>query len=168
MKKIWIVMLCVVFILGVGNSAKAMHELISKEEKMVEPGADAAKLYTFINMPKPYYEKLSLWSEREKLRAGNEFHGSFVSTYVNDIALNSLKNKEKMAYGSCIVVENYIDQKKIETLAVMYRVKDYNPDGDGWFWAKYDATNGYVLDAGKGEKCMTCHSAKSGSDYLLP
>jgi hypothetical protein len=133
---------------------------------VVQPGADAAKLYTYIMKPKPYYNSWNLMPGAEKLEETKEHHGSFMTCYVNSKALGSMKKKNGMADGSIIVAENYGSDKKLESLTVMYKVKDYNPEAGDWFWVKYDANNGYVMASGKVESCISCHASKKENDYL--
>jgi hypothetical protein len=166
MKNALIMVLTAVFVFGVSHNAGAIHDLAPEGTKQVEPGADAAKLYTYIMKPKPYYDQWKLWPNKTTFAEGNRSHGSFMTTYVNKMALESLKTNGEMAYGSLIVTENYSDQKKLQTLTVMYKIKGYNPDAGDWFWAKYDALNGYVLASGKEESCIGCHGSKRDNDYL--
>jgi hypothetical protein len=93
-------------------------------------------------------------------------HGALVSTYANKIALDSRKDEKGLADGSIIVMENYNSDKNLEGCTVMYKIKDYNPEAGDWFWVKYAAPSGYVVESGKVESCISCHSDRKSSDFL--
>ena len=166
MKRTLLTFLVVTLVLCGVYSAHAIHETQVEGAKPVDPGADAAKLYTFITQPKPYYERFKLCPGTGRFLASEEPHGSFMTIYLNDPALSSIKNPEGMADGSIIVSENYTGDKKLDSQTVMYKIKGYNPEGGDWFWVKYASDSGYVQESGKGEACITCHGSKKDKDYL--
>ena len=167
MKRTLLAFLVVVLVLVGVYSAYAIHQTQVDGTKPVYPGANAAKLYTFMTQPKPYYERFNLWPGTSKLHAGNDPHSPFLTTYVNDAAFASIKKKKAMPDGACIITEEYAADKKLKALTVMFKVKSYNPEAGDWFWVKYDSLNGYVLESGKIESCISCHGDKKGSDYLF-
>jgi hypothetical protein len=167
MRKTLLTFLVIVLVLGGVYVAHAIHQTQVDGTKIVVPGADAAKLYKFMTLPKPYYERFKLWPGTGELHAGNDPHSPFLTTYVNDAALASIKKKNEMPDGACIITEEYAADKKLKALTVMYKVKDYNPEAGDWFWVKYDSLNGYVLESGKLESCISCHGGKKDSDYLF-
>ncbi|NIM14569.1 MAG: hypothetical protein GTO45_21320, partial [Candidatus Aminicenantes bacterium] len=97
---------------------------------------------------------------------GTEPHGSLLTTYVNERALKSIKDKSGMANNSIIVKENYAPNKDLIAVTVMYKVKGYNPEGGDWFWVKYDAKF-KTLAEGKVEGCLACHGTVKGNDYIF-
>jgi hypothetical protein len=157
--------LVAVLVLCVGYAAHAIHETMPSGTMVTDPGADAPKLYNHIMKPKPY-TAWSLMPGEKEMESSSDPHGSFMTCYVNKIALTSIKKKTGMADRSVIVAENYNSEKKLESLTVMYKIKDYNPEAGDWFWAKYDPANGYVLASGKVNECVACHSSKKDNDYL--
>ena len=103
---------------------------------------------------------------------GTKPHGAFLSTYLNKEAYAGIEKKEKeLPYGSIVVKENYMPDKKLGAVTVMSRVKDYNPDAGDWFWVKF-APDGKPITmekdgktmnlAGKVPGCIGCHQASSG------
>jgi hypothetical protein len=90
------------------------------------PGADAEKLHQYLTREKPY-TAWQLWPGKGKLYPGTEPHGALLTTYVNDVALKSIKAQKGMADGSIIVKENYMPDKMLAAVTVMYKVKGYNP-----------------------------------------
>ena len=166
MRKVLVAVLTTVFVLGFGYAANAIHETMVDGMKVVLPGADAAKLYNYITQPKPYYNRWKLWPGKSEFAQGKGSHGSFMTTYVNEVALGSLKKGKKMADGAVIVTENYNAQKKLESLTVIYKIEGFNAQAGDWFWARYAPPNGYVLESGKIDSCIACHEKKQDQDYL--
>jgi hypothetical protein len=148
-------------------TAYAIHEQGIDGWKYPLEGPDAGKLYSFITKAKPTYSHWDLWPETKDFSPSKAPHGALVSTYINKTALDSMKVKKGLADGSIIVMENYTSDKKLEGCTVMYKIKDYNPEAGNWFWVKYSSPDGYVVDSGKVESCIKCHSDKKISDFLF-
>ncbi len=165
MRKVILIGLGVIFILGFGVFADAIHEIIPSETQIVMPGPDAEKLNEYIIKYNPY-RAWSLWPDKGRLYKGTEPHGLLLTTFVNDTALHSIKKKKGMADGSLIVKENYTADKKFTALSVMYKIKGYNPEAGDWFWVKY-APDGKVLASGKVEACINCHVKRKDNDYIF-
>lgn len=166
MKKTLLTFLVVALVLGFVFNANAIHDTDAGTPAVI-PGADAAKLYTFMNKPKPYYDRFNLLPGTEKFYPGTQPHGSLLITYVNDAALASIQSMQDMADGSCIINEEYTADKQLTGITVMYKVKGYNPEAGDWFWARYAPPDGYVLASGKVESCITCHDAWKDAHYLF-
>ena len=132
------------------------------------PAADAEKLHQYLTKDKPYTE-WKLWPGKGKLYKGTEPHGALLTTYVNDVALKSIKDKKGMKDGSIIVKENYMPDKMLAAVTVMYKVKGFNPEAGDWFWMKY-APDGKIEASGKTgmvDMCIGCHAKEKGNDYLF-
>lgn len=112
------------------------------------------------------YTGWELWPGKEMLYAGKEPHGSFLTSYVNKIALDSLTEKKDMQDGAMIVKENYSSDKKLTAITVMYKVIGYNPAAGDWLWIKYD-TAFEILAEGKVKECIDCHSKAKNTDYIF-
>ena len=140
------------------------YEGIVFGEKTMMPMPSAGDLRHHIIGQEPY-KTWKLWPGKGMMYEGTEPHGAFLTTYVNDIALNSIEAKKGMQNNSIIVKENYTPDKKLAAVTVMYKVKGYNPGGGDWFWAKYDP--GFkVLAEGKVEGCINCHGKVKDNDYI--
>ena len=104
-----------------------------------------------------------------KLYKGTEPHGALLTTYVNNPALAAIKGKKgTMPAGAIVVKENYMPDKKLAAITVMYKVAGYNPEGGDWFWAKY-TPDGKVEAEGKSgmaDMCIGCHGKAKGNDFL--
>lgn len=140
-------------------------ERIVYGEKTSMPLPSAGDVRQHIIGQEPY-KKWQLWPGKGEMYKGKEPHGSLLTTYVNDIALNSIKKLKGMANNSIIVKENYAPNKKLVAVTVMYKVKGYNPDNGDWFWAKYDAEFN-VLNEGKVKGCLACHGTVKDNDYIF-
>ena len=158
--------LVAVLVLCFGYAAHAIHDTMTDGTKVVDPGADASRLYTHITRPTPYSKTWSLMPGDKKMSPSKDPHGSFMTCYVNDKALKSIKNMKGVADGAIIVSENYGPDKRLESVTVMYKIKGYNPEAGDWFWVKYGPNNGYVLASGTVNECIACHSAKKENDYI--
>ncbi len=165
MKQIVMVAAVVFFVLGIGFTANAIHEIIPSESRVPEPGPDALKLNEYIIKYDPY-RAWQLWPDKGRLYKGSQPHGALLTTFVNNAAYFSAKNKKGMTDGSIIVKENYTADKKFVALSVMYKIKGYNPAGGDWFWAKY-TPDGKVEASGKVKACIDCHSKQSGNDFIF-
>ncbi|MDD5772957.1 MAG: cytochrome P460 family protein [bacterium] len=112
------------------------------------------------------YTNWEMWPGKEKLYAGKEPHGSFLTLYVNKIALDSLTEKKDMQDGAMIVKENYSADKKLMAITVMYKVKGFDPAAGDWLWIKYDPAF-EILAEGKVKECIDCHSKAKNADYIM-
>lgn len=141
----------------------------------------AAKLWNNIQKD-DYRETWKLYPGKGKLYQGSHPHGAFLTTYVNGSALNGLSLGDKeLPYGSILIKENYMPDKKLGAITVMERVKGYNPDAGDWFWVKFspkgdiitkdvemDGKKKTVSIAGKPKGCIGCHTASvSGVQYIM-
>ena len=164
MRRLAIAIFVAVVVLGCGYAAYAIHEVGGPAP--VVPGADSEKLYVYITKPEPYYSKWQRCPGTGKFLASEEPHGSFMTIYLNDAALNSIKNPEGMADGAIIVSENYTADKKLDSRTVMYKIKGYNPEAGDWFWVRYSGDSGYAQESGKVKGCVACHGSQQDKDYV--
>ncbi len=153
------------FVLFFSLAAHAIHEIIPSETTVAEPGPDAERLNEYIVKYYPY-RSWDLWPGKGRLYQGTEPHGALLTTFVNNRAYFSAKDKEGMADRSIIVKENYTADKRFVALSVMYKIKGYNPAAGDWFWAQY-SPDGKVLASGKVEACINCHGQKKDNDYIM-
>jgi hypothetical protein len=168
MKKILVVAMvasALYFVLGFGDAANAIHEVIPSESQIPAPGPDAVKLNEYIIKYNPY-RAWQLWPDKGRLYKGTAPHGALLTTFVNDAAHFSAQKKRAMGEGSIIVKENYTADKKFVALSVMYKIKGYNPAGGDWFWAKY-TPDGKVEASGKVKACIDCHSKRGDNDFIF-
>jgi len=129
------------------------------------PKADAQQLHEYITKQNPY-EKWKLWPGKGKLYKGTEPHGMLLTTYVNDAALNSIKAKKGLKNGAIIVKENYMPDKKLAAVTVLYKVQGYNSKAGDLFWMKY-LPDGKIEASGKVDMCIGCHAKVKDNDYLF-
>lgn len=130
------------------------------------PKAEGDAVYTYITQTSPY-RQWALFPGTKELYTGKHPHGALLTTYVNEVALSGIQTKAgTLADGSIIVKENYMPDKMLGALTVMYRVKGYDAEAGDWFWAKYMA-NGQVEAAGKVGMCSGCHAAVIPNDWVF-
>ena len=136
----------------------AAHAL---EDQM--PGPDAAEFWTYITKTSPYTE-WKFWDDHSGMQPGAAPHGPFHKVYVNDILYDA--ESTPVPNGAIQVKESYNSDKKMTAITVMYKVKDYNPDGCDWYWARF-STEGKGGPEGKLDMCIGCHKAKAVNDYIF-
>ncbi len=130
------------------------------------PAAEGQAVYDYITKTNPY-QSWSFFPGKDKFYKGAHPHGALLTTYVNDVALKGLNAKVGMlADGAIIVKENYMPDKKLGAVTVMYRVKGYDAEAGDWFWAKYSAA-GMIAKEGKVAGCIGCHTAAITSDWIF-
>jgi hypothetical protein len=130
------------------------------------PEAEGKALHKYITQTNPY-EKWEMWPGKEKLYKGTEPHGALLTTYVNETALKGITDKGgNLADGAIIVKENYMPDKKLAAVTVMYKKAGYNPEAGDYFWLKY-TPDGKIEAEGKAPMCISCHRAAQGEDFLF-
>jgi len=104
---------------------------------------------------------------------GQSPHGAQLKTYVNRTFFDQ---PEAPPHGSIVIKENYMPDKQLAAITVMYRVKDYDPENNDWYWVKYDADGTVALTppekgskpiAGRFQSCIECHQSAEGDDFLF-
>ncbi len=165
-----------VFVIGLGfmliysgcqkkeKATKAKPEAKKEEAAMTMPKAEGKGLWTYLKQID--YTKLPMWPGKQALYPGTEPHGALLTTYVNETALKDIQGKKgTLSAGSIIVKENYMPDKKLAAITVMYKVEGYNPEVGDWFWAKY-TPDGKIEAEGKVAGCIKCHGMKKDNGYI--
>ncbi len=170
MKKYVAVLSAVVFVIVAVIASYAGNSeppLVLPYESVIKhmPWAAGGDVRYHITIHKPYRE-WAKWPGKGEMYQGKEPHGALLTTYVNEVVLDSIKKAQGMADKSIIVKENYDANKTLMAITVMYKVKGYNKDGGDWFWAKYDPKFN-ILAEGKIKDCLTCHSTMKNNDYIF-
>ena len=130
------------------------------------PPAEGQAVYDYITKTSPY-QNWALFPGKDKLYKGQHPHGALLTSYVNDVALKGINNRVGVLDdGAIIIKENYMPDKNLGAVTVMYRVNGYDPDAGDWFWAKYKA-NGSIEKEGKVAGCIGCHTAAIGNDWIF-
>ncbi len=129
--------------------------IVSAEENTTKK-ADGKSLYSYITNESNYKE-WQMWPGTSEFYPGNTPHGALLTTYVTDDAFTAIESRDgNLPDGSVIVKENYLTDKTLAALTVMYKEAGYDPENNDWFWARY-APNGTVLGEGKISGCIDCH-----------
>ncbi len=101
------------------------------------------------------------------LYRGQGPHGMLLSTYLNPVAEEAMKNKPGvMPEGAIIVKENYKPNKTLAAITIMKKQPGFDADHNDWFWAKY-GPDGKVLAAGTPAGCISCHGSVRSNDYIF-
>jgi hypothetical protein len=130
------------------------------------PASEGKALYEYITKTNPY-QQWSMWPGKEKLYPGTEPHGALLTTYVNDVALKGFRNWEGGLPDNAIVVkENYMPDKILAAVTVMYKKAGYSPQAGDYFWLKF-TPDGKIEAEGRVEMCVGCHRAAQKGDFLF-
>ena len=131
------------------------------------PLTTGASLQAYLDS-QDYRETWALYPGKGKLYAPQvpSPHGALLTTYLNDVAHETIQNKKGiLPEGSIIVKENYMPDGTFVAATVMYKVKGYDPPTNDWFWVKWSA-GGTIDKEGKVESCIACHGAKRDNDFI--
>jgi pathogenesis-related protein 1 len=133
--------------------------------KMPEPEAEA--VWKYISQENPFTD-WTVWEDGKGLNdnAGTSSYSPNHRVYLNKQSLSKRKTLLPLPNESMQVSYLRSPAGEPTAITVMYKVKGYNPVAGDWFWAKYSLT-GEVQDAGKVERCISCHARKiPGNDYV--
>jgi hypothetical protein len=118
-----------------------------------------------------YQENWSRWpGQEQEFSEGRSPHGALLKIYVNKKAAENLDDPPAKAV---IVKENYNENEELMAITPMYRVgKDYDPEHNDWYWAKYKPDGTLFKKDGAGisgrvEACIKCHESAGGEDYIF-
>ena len=113
------------------------------------------------------YKSYSFWPGHEGIQPGQSPHGAYHRIYINKVLFDALPVKTKISpIGTIIVKENLSSAKVLDSITVMTKVRNYNPEIGDWFWAKY-SPEGKVLAEGTPKGCISCHKGMSANDYVI-
>jgi hypothetical protein len=131
----------------------------------VAPDTTESGLWAYLQSQN--YRNWSKWPGKGELYAGAEPHGMLLTTYVNDLARNALRNgASTMPRGAIIVKENYTQDSTLAAVTAMQKVAGYDASHNDWFWAKWNP-NGVTEVSGRVGMCAGCHGANADADYLM-
>ncbi len=170
MKKYGVVLLVIMFVVIPDYNAHAEHDMMipykgTYGHYKMKPRPEAGDMRYYITGHKPY-RIWAKWPGKKKMYEGKRPHGALLMTYVNRIALKSIKAMNGMANNSIVIKENYTSNRELKTISLMYKVRGYNPGGGDWFWASYDA-NFNTIEQGQVEGCLGCHVRAKKNDYIF-
>lgn len=102
----------------------------------------------------------------------NPHANKYVTVYVNDIGRKAMTEELNPYFpeGSVIVKEKLPDKSSQapELLTVMIkRGKGFSPTNGDWEYMVVDGTGTTVQARGKLENCASCHTGRSGTDYVF-
>lgn len=127
------------------------------------PDTTATSLWLYLERV-DYRDAWDLWPGMGEFYGGPEAHGLFLTTYVNSGALAAIEQRaSSMPAGAVIVTEAFLPNRTLDNVAVMYKVRGYDPDHGDWFYARFQP-DGEVAAAGRVQSCRECHA--EGRDYV--
>jgi hypothetical protein len=161
----------------VEEKVEKMHEEHEKKEELKAPNEIAVDLWKLIQTEN-YRNRWEMWPGKEALYKGSDPHGALLTTYINSIGYDAVAKKEnELPPGTIIVKENYMPDKTLGAITVMYNLVGFDPEHGNWFWVKYDSdgtpftveNEGKTMTlAGKVTSCIGCHTAStSGIKYIM-
>jgi hypothetical protein len=126
------------------------------------PQVDGKSLWDRITVLSPY-DKWDQWPDHAGMQSGSAPHGPLHIVYVNK---TGLRKGHPKPCGTIIVKENFMPDKTLAAITVMYKVKGYNSAAGDWFWVKY-APDGKVQKEGKPAGCVNCHMGRANNDFIM-
>lgn len=152
------VLLCMIWATGI-----AAEDAEKKEQPFDQ------ELWSYLKKVE-YEENYSPWpGMKDEFFPGQSPHGAQLKVYVNR---HVTKDPSDPPHKSVVVKENYTSEKKLASITIMYRVRNYDADNKDWYWVKYlpDGKVARMNDtklAGKVKGCINCHSSAKGGDYIF-
>lgn len=129
------------------------------------PEPNGSEVYTYIT-EENNYRSWDLWPLKEERYASTSIHGPLLTTHVSDGTSSAIINRAgSLPYGSIVVRESYDAGGELREIGVRYKVEDYNPEHNDWFWAAY-TPDGDIIAEGQVEACQDCHSIEANNDYV--
>ncbi len=111
------------------------------------------------------YEKIN-----NDLKLSSAHGGKYVYTFINNIGIDSFKNKTyPYKEGTISVKESYTDSqgKNPDNLYVMKKMpKGYDSENNDWYYAILDKNGKTTQEAGKISSCINCHKISKDKDYI--
>jgi hypothetical protein len=137
------------------------------------PDTTGAALWAHLQQAK-YRENWALWPGKGRLYKGQEPHGMLLTTYLNPAAKRALDGgATRMPAGAIIVKENYMPDRTLAAVTVMYKVRGYNAEHNDWFFTKHlpsgeldKMPNGMAMQ-GRLPGCQECHGGVKANDYIF-
>lgn len=122
-------------------------EAAATEEATTEEITTAGKYWQQIQNR----DEWAIWPGTEAMKEGKSPHGAYLTTYVNEAALNAInEGADAMPEEALVVKENYMEDQTLAKITAMAKM------GGDWYWMVYDA-EGTVLQEGNLTSCIECH-----------
>ncbi len=148
------------------HNAVAANDLLYTGSIARLPEPRSAAVWPYLQA-EDYQKKWKLMPGTTAQMPGSSPHGALITTYVNDIALNAINSKRgTIPPGGMVVKENYMPDRTLAAVTLMYKAEGFNPDGNDWYWMQRTAS-GMVPAEGRVAGCISCHSANAGNDFLF-
>lgn len=108
-----------------------------------------------------------LWPGTTENQASAAPHGATVSTWINELAYNAIQNRAgRMPDGAMIVKENFMPDRSLAALTVMYKSTGFDPANNDWYWLQQTA-DGTAAAEGRVAGCTNCHKDVATNDLLF-
>ena len=131
-------------------------------------GPSGAELFNLISQTDPF----ELWGQfplAEGTIESSPPHGPFSNVFVNEQVEAALASPTGTLPNGSIIVKESFDGNMVEagdSLAVMWKVEDFDPGNSDWFWANF-TFDGRVVAEGKLSGCIICHGAARDNDFVF-
>jgi hypothetical protein len=97
----------------------------------------------------------------------NPHRNRYITVWVNPKGRSAMGDGSVFPAGSVIIKEKRdgVSGPVVLSTVMVKRAKGYNPPCGDWEFAVLDASGRRILDDGKLDSCMKCHTDKSKLDY---
>lgn len=127
-----------------------------------------AELLRIITVDDPY-EEWGQFPEATGIIESSPPHGPFSRVFVNALVESAFDDFDGQLPDGSIIVKESFDQDMQESgdsITVMWKVKDFSPLANDWFWAVFSFDR-EILNEGSIGGCISCHGAVSGNDFVF-
>lgn len=128
---------------------------------------NAADLFSRITQEDPY----TAWGQfpdAQGVLSAIPPHSPFARTWINDTITAALAEGAGVLPNDSIVVKELLatmDAAEPSSLTVMWKVADFDPNNNNWFWAEM-TPDGTVMAEGKVASCIVCHTLVRNNDFI--
>lgn len=157
--------------LALNETLQPLYESIGAGPFDDEPVTDterAEELYAIITGADPY-EGWAQFPEAQGTIESSPPHGPLSQVFINDPVESSIANFMGQLEEGSIIVKKSFDEDMNEAgdaITVMWKLADFDPDNNDWFWAKY-AFDGEIAAAGRIIGCIGCHGGLAGDNDFV-
>lgn len=97
--------------------------------------------------------------------------GKFVFTYINNMGIDSFRNKTYPYPNNTVSVKEAHgtndSNSPVDTLFVMKKISGFDKDNGDWYYSITDSKGNPMQAGGKIQMCISCHQGAKDKDYIF-
>lgn len=137
-------------------------------DEVPDPPTMGEDLFRRITETDPF-ENWTRFPDAQGILVSNPPHGPMSEVFINDVVEAALGDFTGALPADAIIVKRNIGEDPQITeakLTVMWKVPDFDPDNNDWFWANI-SPDGEIAAEGKVAGCMGCHGGARANDFVF-